>query len=142
MGYRVHVVKQTEKFADIEAFNWKNQEFAELLDALGCDMVSIDGYERFECRKEYFKTAINLVKCYKENGTVNLSREDFAKFGIFEETSKELFEEYRIDPDYVDEQLASVTETFGFPLSYVLDTMEIFLNESDPESDWIIFVVY
>ena len=142
MGYRVHVVKHTEKFADIEAFNWKNQEFANLLDDLGCNVCGEEPYERFECLKEYFKTAIDLIKCYKEKGTVDLPQEELEKFGISKETYEGRIDGGEIDLPWVDEQLADTEDELGYTTDELLNTMEAFLEAADPDSDYIIFVAW
>lgn len=135
MGYRVHVVKQTEKYADIEAFNWNTSEFRELLGDLGCNLQG--DYDRFECTKEDFKEAIGLVKCYVENGTTQVDMKKLASYGV----DTDRVNGYG-DLELVDEFMESSDDTIGYTPQELLETMETFLEESDQECEYIIFVCH
>lgn len=136
MGYRVHVVKQTEQYADIEAFNWNTSEFKGLLNDLGCNVIG--DYDRFECSKDDFKQAIGLVKCYVENGTTIVDGKKLASYGV--DTDRVNDCEY--DIELVDSCLRTSDETIGCTPQELLSTMETFLEQSDQECDYIIFVCY
>ena len=131
MGYRLHVVKQQEKYGDIEAFNWKNNEFADLLTTIGCDACGDEPYDRFECLKSEFRKAIDIVKLYSEKG--NLTEDDLSATGIDPEC---------VDIDDINEILSSTKDQLGYTPDELVKVMEQFLSESDPESDYIIFVAW
>lgn len=131
MGYRLHVVKQQEKFGDIEAFNWKNSEFADLLTTIGCNVCGDEPYDRFECLKSDFRKAIGIVKLYSEKG--RLSEDDMSATGIDPEF---------VDIDDINEILSSTKDELGYTPDELVKVMEQFLSESDPEGDYIIFVAW
>lgn len=131
MGYRLHVVKQQEKFGDIEAFNWKNSEFADLLTTIGCDICGDEPYDRFECLKSEFRKVIDIVKLYSEKG--NLSYNDLSTTGIDPEC---------VDFDDINEILSSTKDELGYTPDELTKVMEQFLSESDPDGDYIIFVAW
>lgn len=131
MGYRLHVVKRQEKFGDIEAFNWKNDYFADLLSTIGCNICGDEPYDRFECLKSEFKTAIGIVKLYSEKG--NLTEDDLSKTGIDPKC---------VDFDDINEILSSTKDELGYTPTELVRVMEQFLSESDPEGDYIIFVAW
>lgn len=131
MGYRLHVVKRQERFGDIEAFNWKNNEFADLLTTIGCDICGDEPYDRFECLKSEFRKAIGIVKLYSEKG--NLTEDDLPETGIDPEC---------VDIDDINEILSSTKDELGYTPNELVRVMEQFLSESDPEGDYIIFVAW
>lgn len=131
MGYRLHVVKQQERFGDIEAFNWKNNEFADFLSTIGCDVFGDEPYDRFECLKTEFRKAIGIVKLYSEKG--NLSYDDLSATGIDPDD---------IDIDDINKILSSTKNEFGYTPNELVRVMEQFLSESDPEGEYIIFVAW
>ena len=117
MGKRVHVVKQQEKYGKSEYFNWQYNEFADLLEGLGCEVSSTDEYdrERFEVETDKFQNAINVLKEYKDGKTE--------------------FDD--IDIDEVDsylEELGGIDE--------VIEAMEAFYEQRDKDSGWITFVAW
>ena len=133
MGYRVHVVKKHEDYAPAEAFNYKNQEFADLLDALGCDVYTSDNYETFECRKELYEDAIKIVKAYIEKGTTYLPEKEL---GISHESY------LNFDAEYADEELGKCEDTFGYDVMKLLEIMKMFLDNCDKNWDYIKFVCW
>jgi len=131
MGYRLHVVKQQERFGDIEAFNWKNSEFSNLLSTIGCNVCGDEPYDRFECLKSDFRKAIGIVKLYSEKGS--LTEDDLSATGIDTEW---------VDFDVINEILSSTKDELGYTPNDLVRVMEQFLSESDPEGDYIIFVAW
>ena len=103
---------------------------------MGCNLQG--DYDRFECSKEHFKDAIGLVKCYVENGTTNVNKKKLASYCVDIKRVKKC--EYSLE--LVDECLESSDETIGYNPQELLETMETFLEESDQECDYIIFVCY
>ena len=122
MGYRLHVVKRQEQFGDIEAFNWKNNEFADLLSTIGCGVCGDNPYDRFECLKSEFRNAIGIVKLYSEKG--NLTEDDLSATGIDPEC---------VDIDDINEILSSTKDDLGYTPKELAGVMEQFLSESDPD---------
>ena len=115
MGKRLHVVKQQEKYGNAEYFNWKYNEFADLLIALDCDICTNDEYnkERFELETKEFEKAMEYVKQIKEGKT---------------------------DFEYIDVEDLDFEELGG--IDYVLEAMEVFYKQRDKESGWMIFVAW
>lgn len=115
MGKRLHVVKKQEDYGNAEYFNWKYNEFADLLIALGCDVCSTDEYdkERFEVPTKDFEKAMEYVKQIKEGKT------DFEDFGI---------------------EVLNFDELGG--IDNVLEAMEAFYDQRDKKSSWMIFVAW
>jgi hypothetical protein len=118
MGKRVHVVKQQEKYGNSEYFNWKYNEFADLLGQLGCEAASMDEYnmERFEVETDKFQRAINVLKEYK-GGKTSFDND--------------------IDIDGID---AYLDELGG--IDNVIEAMEAFYEQRDKDSGWMIFVAW
>jgi len=131
MGYRLHVVKRQERFGDIEAFNWKNNEFADLLTTIGCDICGDEPYDRFECLKSEFRKAIGIVKLYSEKDS--LTEEDLSATGI---------DPGCFDIDDINEILSKTKDELGYTPTELVRVMEQFLSESDPDGDYIIFVAW
>lgn len=127
MGKRVRVVSRQEKYGDREDFNWKQEEFKNLLDTLGCSVHEEDpeGYcDRWECQKEEFKQAIQNLKDYS-NGV--FKSEEWASEDVASALHELSYDEGRdlsIDP------------------TSVINTMEKYLEECDKKSCWIIFVAW
>ena len=120
MGKRVHVIKKMAEYGS-EGFNWKQQEFKQLLDALGCDTNGEDYADSFECTAESFKKAIALLKEYHEEGRS-------------EKVIKKFDDEY-LDIDDVDDCIKSLDES----LDYIIYTMEWFYKTRDKSADYIMF---
>lgn len=116
MGNRVHVVKQREKYGDTERFNWKGGFFKDLLDSLGCDVCGEEYSSRFWVTKEEYKNAMKTLKSY-----IN----DKGRVEFYGYTRTEI-KEYITALDYTAEE--------------ILRIMELFLEESDKESEQIMFV--
>lgn len=115
MGKTLHVVKKREEYGGAEYFNWHYNEFADLLISLGCDVCSTDDYnnERFEVPTTDFKIAMEYFKQIKEGKT------DFENFDV---------EDLNFD------------ELGG--IDYVIEAMEVFYEQRDEKSHWMIFVAW
>lgn len=132
MGYRVHVVKRHEEYADMEAFNWKTQEFEEILYVLGCNISGDEPYDRIEFTKQDLKDALKIVKAYIRDGSVD--EKSISKLKIDQEKIENL------DIDQINEELDAIEDTLGYTAEEFLETMNVFLKESDKKSEWIVFV--
>lgn len=119
MGKRVHVVKKMAEYGS-EGFNWKQQEFKDLLDNLGCDTNGEVYSDQFECLVESFEKALNLIKTYKEKGECD--------------EVKEFLEDVGIDVDDLDDCLRELGD-----IDDVINTMQYFLKTRDKSSEYIMF---
>ena len=63
MGYRLHVAKKYQvEWADKEAFNWKCEEFHNLLSACGVDYTGESWDSSFEVTKDDWEKAVWKIK--------------------------------------------------------------------------------
>lgn len=63
MGMRLHVAtKYRVEYSDFEAFNWKQSEFANLLDAVGIQYISDYEWTTFEFFREDMERLIEAVR--------------------------------------------------------------------------------
>ena len=73
MGNRVHVAKAYKvEYADTAAFNWKHQEFFDLLQTIGAEPSWMNGDNEcpdwnFECPKENYHNAVEFLRVYINN---------------------------------------------------------------------------
>ena len=117
MGKWVHIVSKQEEYGDNEFFNWGQEEFKALLTSLECYVVeNEDGSDRWEVEKPEYERAIKFLKEYKEKGCI---------------------EELEDDLEFKD-----AIKSLGCDVIYVINAMETLLNQSDKNSDWLIFVAY
>lgn len=117
MGKWVHVVSRIEEYGDIEFFNWGQEEFKALLTSLECYVIENEEFsDRWEVEKYEYKRAIKFLKEYKEKGCI-----------------KELED---------DSDFKAAFKSLGFSTSNLIFAMESLLNQSDKNSDWLIFVAY
>jgi hypothetical protein len=121
MGKRVHVIKKHAEYGNSEAFNWKYEEFNDLLGNLGCDMCHEDeDYDFFECSVEDYKKALSLVNLYKRKGHTKSVEK---KFG---EADADIF--------YFEDNMNDLGG-----LDNILNAMRAFYRERDKKSNWISF---
>lgn len=123
MGKYVHVVSQKEKYSEVEAFNRKQEEFKDLLNALNCYVLEEDpnGYcDRWLCRKDEYKQAIETLKAYSKD----------------EEISEEC------DRDDISSALHELGEVYPLDPTPVVKMMEKLLSECDKDFKWLIFVAW
>jgi hypothetical protein len=122
MGKRVHVVKKQEEYGSTAAFNWKNEEFKSLLNALGGDVCESDDYgysDRWEISVSDFEKAMHNLELYI-NGE-------------------------NLDDECVDmDDIESAIKGFEYDdaAEYVMDCMKGFYKERDMDSSWMIFVAW
>lgn len=144
MGYRVHVVSRVEKFGDTEAFNWKNREFVEILDCLGCDTWSNDECDQIECEKALFKDAILIAKNIgklAECGTIGKLKETLVEIGVSQDrVDGDDFEE--LDPEVAEDIELTIENDLGYTVEDFAKVLQSFLDESDPDNDHIYFRVW
>lgn len=119
MGKRVHVVKKMVEYGS-EGFNWKQQEFKEFLDNLGCDTNGDDYSDQFECLASSFEKALDITKTYKEKGECDEVKEFLEDVGI----DIEDFEDGLHDLGGIDD---------------VINTMQCFLDTRDKSCEYIMF---
>ena len=136
MGYRMHVVKVKEEYGNSEAFNHSGENFADMLDALGCDCHGQDDWcgDQFECLKSKYNDAILIVKYH-------------VKYGISDQTTLENIgidpeRDNEIDLDDAADAIEECCEECGYTKEQLLEIMEDYLEEADPEWDWIKFVAF
>jgi hypothetical protein len=123
MGKYVHVVAKREVYGSAEGFNWKQEEFKDLLFSLNCPVQEEDfeGYcDRWECLKANFEGAIETLKAYANGEEIS---EECGKDEI-ESSLYSLGAEYVVDP------------------SPVIKLMETFLEQCDKNCDYVIFVAW
>ena len=71
MGNRVHVVKVQREYGKSEAFNWKFEEFKDLLTSLGCNV----------CEQEEYSSDFEIICIVVLNlGYINLDGENHLFF--------------------------------------------------------------
>ena len=119
MGKRVHVVKKMAEYGS-EGFNWKQQEFKDLLDNLGCDTNGEEYSDQFECLADSFERALNLIKTYKEKGECD--------------EVKEFLEDVGISVEDLDDSLRDLGD-----IDTIINTMQCFLKTRDKSCEYIMF---
>lgn len=120
MGYRLHVAKKfVVEYANIEGFNYCEEEFFNLLDIFGIKYPS-DGY--IEIYKEEFKEMIDVLKNYDK------------KLPLNNPVTGENFEAGDFD------RIVEIAKEMGCSNPVELgNELEKFLNAADPESDYVVF---
>ena len=108
MGCRLYVArKYVVEYSGYGEFNWKQEEFRNLMDALGIELCGeSDGGElwSFEVSKEDWRRGMETLKSDKDNEEINQALQSIGK------TREEM-----------------------------LGIMETYLNESNPDYDWLEF---
>lgn len=125
MGKRVHVVKKVEEYASIEAFNYQQDEFESLLNALDCYVHEYEegNADRFEVPTDEYEKALKTFKAYAKG--------------------EEMPEDSNVDPEDVDEAVESLAyegETHEETVERLLSLMESFYESRDKDFSWMIFV--
>lgn len=67
MGKNVHVIKRVQQYG-CEGFDWKQNEFRDLLDSLGCETIGEYGEDEFECEVSLYEEAMSLLFDYIDFG--------------------------------------------------------------------------
>ena len=93
MGKRVHVLKNCPEYGS-GGFNWKQQEFKDLLDCLGCYTSGGDYADEFDCNLKDYENALSIIKLYKESGECDLLKKMLSDAGCCEsvDSIKEVIE--------------------------------------------------
>lgn len=125
MGKRIHIVKKVEEYASVEAFNYQQNEFESLLNALDCYVNEYEegNADRFEVPTDEYEKALKAFRAYI-NG-------------------EEMPEDSDVDPEYVDEVVNDLTyedETHEEAVKRILKLMEDFYESRDKNFNWMIFV--
>jgi len=134
MGCRVHVIKKQREYGNSEAFNYKIEEFSDLLSELGCEVCAQDDCsDFFEVSCEHYKNAIKVLKLFKKNTT--------------EETFEKACEKAFNNKDYTNiglrEDIEDCIETLCVEsVDEMIDIMETFYRERDKKSAWIQFEMW
>ena len=123
MGKRIHVVKRVQEYGSC-GFNWKQQEFKDLLDALGCDTSGEYYSDDFDCQVELYENALNMLKEYKDKGRTKELEAKFLENGL--------------DFDLFEDALRDL-ESSG---DNVLETMQSFYDNRDKNWDYICFAAW
>lgn len=132
MGKYVHVLKKQPKYGSTEAFNWKQEEFKNLLDSLCCEVCGEEYSDNFECGKHKYKRAIEILKRFKKDGK-NAKLSDLPNSDFSEPISD------IIDFEQVQECLNDLWGSTDEIIDKIIKVMEDFLEEADPDSGWISF---
>lgn len=77
MGMRLHVAtKYHVEYSDIEFFNWKQVEFADLLDAVGICVDTSENSGRFDFDKEDMEMLIREIRTSCDNKVLQAMEEN------------------------------------------------------------------
>ena len=137
MGKRIHVVKKQPKYGNTEAFNWKQEEFKNLLDSLYCNVCGEEYSDNFECEKRNYERAIEILKRFKKDG----KDAKLSDLPTFESDFSEPISDV-IDFEQVQECLNDLWGSSDETIDKIIKVMEDFLEEADPDSSWISFSVW
>lgn len=120
MGKRLYVVSEVEEYGENEHFNWAFNEFANLLDALGCTphIYGEDGdYSRFDVQLDEYEQAMKYMEKVVKG---------------------ELLDHTCVCLDEVEEALKKLGDE-GFTKKYILEAMESFHEERDKRKSYMVF---
>ena len=108
MGCRLYVAKKyVVEYSHYGEFNWQQEEFRNLMDALGielCGESSSGELWNFEVSKEDWRRGMETLKSDKDNEEIN-----------------------------------QALQSIGKTREDMLGIMETYLEESDPDYDWLEF---
>ena len=135
MGKRIHTLtKRVVEYSDYGSFNWKYNEFQELLEKLGCDTCpdSSEFPDDFEVDVEQYENALNILKTNKDklltdtyqieiNENAEASSDEIVR-AINKCSDGELTEEKRIQS--------------------VIEDMEAFFEKADKQDGYIYFSAF
>ena len=119
MGKRVYVAKShTVEYGDTAAFNWKDSEFINVLETLGCDICRYDNEEcsatEFEVDACDYKDAVSNLECHID------------------------------DPGLYDNayEINRAIEATGMTAEELLRTMKNYLQEADTKDGYLHFASF
>ena len=134
MGKRVHVAKKyVVKWSDADGFNWKNEEFKDILRSLGCNICEgEDGYDDdWEVDAEEYKKALDFLRTHKKD-----------IFNYEESQQKDDCLEYELEDIYDAIMSGSGYETYNECYKYVLVMMRAFWRERDKKCEYMHFSAF
>lgn len=138
MGKRVYVATKYEvEYDSNAAFNWKKQEFKELLSNLNCYVMEDDedGYsDIWKVSKEEFKRAIDFLKANKEK-IYNYEENEYLTIGK---------DEIQFWCEEIYDAIMSIIEKSEFEecYQYALSNMEMFYKQADKKCNYMHFTAY
>lgn len=110
MGNRLHIAsKYIIEYGDAEYFNYQNEEFHDLMDALGVDYTGEYYDEEFEIQREDFERGL-----WKLSNIKSLSEQE-------------------------QEEIEDATRNLNLSSSDLIGILEKYLEESDPNNDYMAF---
>ena len=113
MSKRLHVAKKYDvQYAEISCFNWQISEFHDFLDALDVYYTGETWDDDFEVSKTDWLKGINTLRNYKK----------------LDEDAREDIDEALTALDYKREE--------------IIEIMEKYLEQSDPNYDWLEFCFF
>lgn len=113
MGNRLHVAKTYKvEYGFCEAFNWKVEEFKNLLSALGAYYTGETWDEEFEIPLRDWNNCIEKLKGFND-----LDKEE-------------------------QEDITDCLKELGYSLDETIEVFERYLNEYDKTNDWLHFAFF
>lgn len=110
MGNRLHICKRhIIEYGDVEYFNWQNEEFHELMDALEVNYTGEYYDDEFEIQREDFERGLWKLK------------------NIHLLTERE------------QEEIEDAARNLNLTFSDLIGILEKYLEESDPNNDYMVF---
>ena len=135
MGKRVHTLtKRIVEYSDYESFNWKYNEFQQLLETLGCDTCpdSSEFPDDFEVDVEQYENALNVLKTNKDKLLT-----DTYQIEINESTEASSNEIVEAINDCFDDELTEKER-----IQSVIKDMEAFFKKADKQDGYIYFSAF
>lgn len=110
MGNRLHIAKKhIIEYGDIAYFNWQNEEFHQLMDALEVDYTGESFDDEFTIQREDFESGLWKLKNIK-----SLSEQE-------------------------QEEIEDAIRNLNLSSSDLIGILEKYLEESDPNNDYMAF---
>ena len=135
MGKRVHTLtKRIVEYSDYESFNWKYNEFQQLLETLGCDTCpdSSEFPDDFEVDVQQYENALNILKTNKDKLLT-----DTYQIEINESTEASSDEIVEAINDCFDSELTEEKR-----IQSVIEDMEAFFEKADKHDGYIYFSAF
>ena len=135
MGKRVHTLtKRIVEYSDYESFNWKYNEFQQLLETLGCDTCphSSEFPDDFEVDVKQYENALNVLKTNKDKLLT-----DTYQIEINESTEASSDEIVEAINDCFDSELTEEKR-----IQSVIEDMEAFFEKADKRDGYIYFSAF
>ena len=129
MGKRLRVHKKhVIEYADREFFNWKFQEFQELLEGLGCDTspCAYDAPDDWEVDKDDFERALDILKKAKNGAKVVHDADSDCDYDVEKKIMPLIHDVY---PNDLKEEA----------LNKIVEDMQYLYDNADKETGYIYF---